>query len=184
MVKFEALDGATALIVPFIERDEKGQIVRDQSIPFNQGISLRDKTIPAYIIPTDPDQIKFLRAYKGNQANGGYSYREIKEAQASKPATEAKSNATPVDLPKHAPAAVVTELPNLEEADKEFVFPDDLAETPDPGSKDYPDVTTAQEASVILRSLFPELTVRDTSSKAKIKAFIADKNITFSNLEL
>ena len=182
MAKFEALYGVTSLIVPFIERDEKGKIIRDQSIVFNQGMTLKDKVIPANYLTNDPDKIKYLKANGGNEANGGFSFKEI--IVESKPAPAAKANPASVDAPKpkHAPAAaVVTELPALED---DFIFPDDLAESPSTGKTDYPEANTAQEASAVLRGLFPELTTRDTSSKAKIKAFIADKNITFSNLDL
>ena len=177
MAKFEALYGATQLIVPFIERNEAGQVIRVQSIVFNTGLSLKDKIIPANYSTNDQDTIKYLRAYGGNEANGGFSFKEIKEASTSKPVAEAKT-----------PAAVVAEVPPLkEEAKEDFVFPDDLAESPEADesqAQDYPDVTTAQEAGAILRTLFPELTTRDTGSKAKIKSLIKDKNITFSNLDL
>lgn len=179
MANFEALYDTTALIVPFIERDEKGQIIRDQSIVFNKGMALKDKVIPANYLTNNPDEIRYLKANGGNEANGGFSFKEIIEA--TKATTEAKTKPVAVEPQKNIPSAVVTEMPKLED---DFVFPDDLAETPDPGSKDYPDVNTAQEASAVLRSLFPELTVRDTNSKAKIKALIESKNITFSNFTL
>lgn len=187
MAKFEALNGVKTLVLSFIERDEKGAIVRDQTIPFNIGVISRDYSRPANLITEDEARIKFLRNHKGNEANGGIRFREIVEKQNIKP--KAKTEEKSIELPKHAPtAAVVTELPKLED---DFVFPDDLAETPEATEEkalnentDYPYVTTAQEAGLLLRTLFPELKARDVSPKAKALEVAASKKITFSNLEL
>lgn len=199
MAKFEALNGVKALVLSYIERDEKGAITRDQTIPFNQGVISRDYVRPANLITESEDKIRFLRKHKGNEANGGIRFREIVENQAAKPAIEAKPKPVAADLPKHAPAAaIVTDLPKQAVVepepvaepveDKPFVFPDDLAAAPvEPATassaNDYPEANTVQEASAVLRRLFPELTTLETNNKKKVFDVAASKNVTFSNLK-
>lgn len=164
MAKFQAMMDMLNLVVPFIERDGNGQLVRDQSITFNPGIRTRDKVVPASISTSDESVLKYLRAYGGNQANGGTSFSEVAEKKSEV---------------KKAPKTEVIE--EIEEEEKEFVFPDDLAESPTASS--YPEATTVQAASAILRGLFTELKSRDTSTREKVIEVATGKGISFPNLD-
>lgn len=172
MAKFEAMMDLLSIIVPYIERDAKGQLIRDQSIVFNPGVRIRDKVTPANISTTDPSILVYLRAYGGNEANGGTSFSEVIEKKS-----EVKSAKAPAVIAEPAKVTVIEEV----EEEKEFVFPNDLAETPTESS--YPEVLTVQAASAILRGLYPELKSRDTSNREKVLQIATDKGISFPNLD-
>jgi hypothetical protein len=168
MPKFQAMEDMLHLVIPFIERDEKGQVVRDQTIIFNSGIKVgKTKVIPASIsIPdSDTSALKYMRAYGGNEANGGTSFREIVEKKSEVVKTVAKLE----------PKVVAPEKP-AEETKAETEESEGL------DASDYPEATTVQAAASVLRKLFPELTSRDVNNKDKVLNVAASKNISFSNL--
>jgi hypothetical protein len=183
MNKFIALGNIKSLIIPFIERDEKGQVVRDQSIVFNKGVKSRNTFSPANIIVSDPSTLDYLRKYKGNEANGGKTFREVieKKTEVAKAAVPTVEKATKTE------AVTVAPTPAKQE-ETEFVFPDDLAESPvveesNPTENTaYPEVTTVQEAGFVLRNLDNTLKTRDTNNKDKVLALAVKHRITFPNL--
>jgi DNA-binding ferritin-like protein (Dps family) len=155
----------TGLVVPFIVKDEKGNVVIDQSIVFNQGSTSRQGTIPASYMTDNPEIIKYLHSYGGNEANGGHSFKEI---------VEKKSEAVKAVV-KQAPKVIEPEI----EA-KEIIQDSEEQEL---NPSDYPEATKVQTAASILKKLFPELTARDINTKDKVLAVAAGKNISFSNLK-
>ena len=161
MAKFQAMMDMLNLVVPFIERDGNGQLVRDQSITFNPGIRTRDKVVPASISTSDESVLKYLRAYGGNQANGGTSFLEV---------VEKKSEV------KKAPKPEVIEEIKEEEQELESI-------DSEPIESSYPEATTVQAASAILRGLYPELKSRDTNTKEKVLEVATGKGISFPNLD-
>lgn len=163
MKKFEALYNMTGLVVPFIVKDEKGNVVIDQSIVFNQGSTSKQGTIPANFMTNNPEIIKYLQSYGGNEANGGQSFKEIaekKEVAAKKEPVKKEAEPT-----KEEPGEGVSE----DKADGNIV--------------DYPEATTVQMAGTILRGLFTELTSRDVNNKVKVLEIASSKNLSFSNLK-
>jgi len=170
MAKFQAMMDMLHLVVPFIERDGKGQILRDQTITFNTGNRVKNKVYPATFSTNDPEVIKYLRAYGGNQANGGASFREIVDESA----------------PKKAEAKKAPETVSVNEAVNEVTVnesEEENAEEEKTSATEYPDVTTAQQAGIVLRGLFPGLTARDTNNKEKIFKLAEEKGISFPNLK-
>lgn len=165
MAKFQAMMDMLNLVVPFIERDEKGQLVRDQSIAFNPGIRTRDKVFPASISTSDESILNYLRAYGGNKANGGTSFLELVEKK-----TEVKKAPQPEAIQA-----------DKEQEDGDFILPDDVDEIQAESS--YPEATTVQAASAILKGLYPELKSRDTNTKEKVLEVATDKGISFPNLD-
>lgn len=165
MAKFVAL-GLRSLIVPFIEKDEKGNIIRDQSIVFNQGLRNAKGFVPASYITNNEYEIKYLRANGGNKANGGRSFEEIKEAESKAEAPKAEAEKAENTKPE----------PTTNEAEAEE------PESKEPESKDFPQATTVQEAGSILRTMIPGLKTRDVSSKDKVLEVASKNGITFPNL--
>jgi hypothetical protein len=160
MKKFEALYNMTGLVIPFIVKDDRGSIVIDQSIVFNQGSTSKQGTVPANYMSNDPEIVKYLQAYGGNEANGGHSFKEVVEKKA-----EAKAE-------KPAPKEIEPEAPKAESA-----------EAVEGGPKAYSEAVTVQTAGSILKGLFPELTSRDVNNKDKVLAVAGSKNISFPNLK-
>lgn len=156
MAKFQALY-AKSLNISFVLKDEDGNILRDETIQFNKGLNTNKGFVPANYSTDDPDRIEFLRKNPSNVANGGQSYMEI------------------LDKPVQTKAPVVAKEPEAP------VVPAEEVEETAP-EKVYEEVTTVNEASEILRDLFPELRVRDVNTTAKIKEVAASKKISFPNL--
>ncbi len=154
MKKYEALNGVTSLLIPFVVKSKD----IDRTIPFNQGRVEKNGTFPAYLVTDDEEVIAWLDAYKGNEANGGNSFREVKTEQEKKPA-------------KKAVAA-------KQEVEEESEEPSEESEI-----KEFPEVVTAQAAANTIKRLFPETSSRDVNSKDKILALAEAKNISFPNLK-
>jgi hypothetical protein len=164
MKKFEALYNMTALVVPFIVKSDTGAIIRDQTIVFNQGSTTKQGTTPASLMTNDPEVIKYLQAYGGNEANGGISFREVVEKKSE------------VKAEKSAPKEIAPEPPKEEGTEAGT----DIGEGE---SNAYLEATTVQAAGNILKGLFEELTSRDVNNKEKVLAVAASKNISFPNLK-
>lgn len=163
MPKFEALMEMRTLVVPFIERDEKGQLIRDQAITFKQGMNTPNGVVPAYLITENEQEVKYLREYPGNEQNGGMSFKELKEAAKEKP--------------KKTVLKVETEEP-LEESEE-------TAETVESGDSEtvvYGEVTTRQQAFAILKSLDPTVNTANTRTIEDMQKKAASLNVSFPNL--
>jgi hypothetical protein len=168
MPKFQALFNIKSLSVPFVVKDDEGNIIHDESINFNSGLNSAKGFIPAFYHTSDKDKLAYLRAYPGNLANGGSSFEEVEQ---EKPVVKKVVPAVKAVEPAPVAEPVVAEAPVLEEAKPE------AGET-----QVFEDVTTVNEASSILRDMFPELKVRDVNTRDKVFAFSASKNLSFPNL--
>ena len=173
MTKFEALYGLKSLNVPYIIRDENDQVIIDQTITFNQGINNGRNLVPAYFFTNDESKIAFLRAFPGNEANGGIIFKEVKSETAPKAKAEKKVT-EPV-----APTAdeSVAEPTAEEEPVAEATEPTESATLVDN------DVETVQQGSSLLRGMFSELKAKDTKTKEQVLAIAKAKNISFPNLK-
>ena len=178
MVKFIALYEIKSLSVPYIVKDEKGKILVDQTINFQQGLRDNKGVVPAHFSTGDPEILAYLRKYAGNKANGGHSFEEIQEEkavakEAAKPAPKKAEAPEPVLAIEKEPL-VIFELPDEEDPETEPVIK--------AGVIPQPEVTTVQMASSVLRALDSKLTIRDTKTKAQVLALAELKNISFPNL--
>lgn len=165
MPKFQALYNIKSLSIPFVVKDEEGTIIRDESINFNSGLNSANGFIPAFLHTSEEDKLAYLRAYPGNLANGGHSFEEVIQEE---PAVE---KVVPVVEASAVESPVAEEAPVSEQTE------------PQAGEQQvFEDVTTVNEASSILRDMFPELKTRDVNTRDKVFAFSEGKNLSFPNL--
>lgn len=194
MAKFEALHGLKDLVVPWIEKDETGKIIRDQSVTFKKGLRNNKEVIPASLITTEPDLLKHLRSYGGNEKNGGSSFREIiteavkETVKAKTEPVAAKPTPEPTPEPEAPKAPEPTPTPEPVQ-DPEPVQEPQPVQDPEPASteaktegKVFEEPTTVQAASAVLGELFPDIKSRDRNSREKVDAIAAANNISFPNL--
>ncbi|HAH37798.1 MAG TPA: hypothetical protein DCL81_15190 [Algoriphagus sp.] len=174
MPKFVALFGIKNLSVPFIERDEEGKILRDETITFNKGQNGGRVFVPAFFYTNDPEKIKHLRNYPGNKKNGGCSFEEVEEAKNEIKAAKAPEKPVkPAADPTPDPAADPTPDPTPDPKN-EVVIPE--------GFQSFPEITTVNEASAKLRELFEDVTSKDTRNKKQVQEVAASKQVIFPNL--
>jgi len=164
MAKFVALFGLKKVTISWIEKDKEGNIIVDRTISFNKGLTAERKVIPAHLNTQNEDVIKFLRKYVGNEANGGKTYKEVKEEEV-KPVKKTESKAK-------------------KESKKANDAPDDQvkAETQNSEAKVYEEVTTVQEAGAVLKELDSSLKARDVVKKADMFKVADSLNVSFPNL--
>lgn len=175
MAKFQSLFGITRLTLSWIEKDENGNLIKDQTVRFIDGVTSRDLNIPATLHTEETELLKFLRENTANAKNGGTTFEEVEEPKA-----EPKKPSKKVEEALVVDPQTVT----IAEAEPETESTEDSQEPSDEPAevKIFDQITTNREAIAFLKTVDPTIKTADLMNKAKIIEKATSLNLSFPNL--
>lgn len=144
--------------IAYIKRNDIGQVVENRDLRFTPGSKRLGKIVPAYYETTDKDEIEYLKRYP----NYGVTYKMEGEKEAKKPELKVSTKKEEVNEPE--------EEVNFDEED-------------DSETKEFPEISTVQQAGLKLKQVNPKLKTADVNNREKVDAQAKELNVVFPNLK-
>ena len=166
--KFVAI-GLIQYVIPYVRRNDDGVIVENRSIVFEPGSRGVGKITPAYFNTMSVAEAEYLREYPTFNED----FKEVK----------AESEPVKKSTPPTAPKKVVEKTPEPVE-DVSFDDDEDLGEEAEEEREltVYEEVSTVQQAVIMLKKLDKNLKNTDVNSKQKVLAMADIMNVSFPGL--